>query len=218
MCVTYKIPGMESRKQALGSELSHSFGCDLVYDTRCNIARDIARSMSMAPCVYLWNRCTQCCKIRGGFYFGNIACNGQLFRIAIERPQSRPSCNPISPPDTSADFLSFLGLFRKQRKNNSSSSFSLRHFGLQSTLSKRTLSKPDTSLNRTANLVHSLPNCTCISVTELFLKRTPLKPDSSFGPEGVRFRESWLYIGLVTAPSISPARCAQCCAMCPHRW
>ena len=37
-----------------------------------------------------------------------------------------------------------------------------------------TLSKPDTSLNRTANLVHSLPNCTCISVTELSLKRTPL--------------------------------------------
>ena len=30
------------------------------------------------------------------------------------------------------------------------------------------------SLNRTANLVHSLPNCTCISVTELSLKRTPL--------------------------------------------
>ena len=45
---------------------------------------------------------------------------------------------------------------------------------IQSTLSKRTLSKPDTSLNRTANLVHSLPNCTCISVTELSLKRTPL--------------------------------------------
>ena len=52
---------------------------------------------------------------------------------------------------------------------------------IQSTLSKRTLSKPDTSLNRTANLVHSLPNCTCISVTKLSLKRTPL------------FRESWLY-------------------------
>ena len=45
---------------------------------------------------------------------------------------------------------------------------------IHSTLSKRTLSKPDTSLNRTANLVHSLPNCTCISVTELSLKRTPL--------------------------------------------
>ena len=45
---------------------------------------------------------------------------------------------------------------------------------IQSTLSKRTLSKPDTSLNRTANLVHSLPNCTCVSVTELSLKRTPL--------------------------------------------
>ena len=41
---------------------------------------------------------------------------------------------------------------------------------VQSTLSKRTLSKPDTSLNRTANLVHSLPNCTCISVTELSLQ------------------------------------------------
>ena len=41
--------------------------------------------------------------------------------------------------------------------------------GIQSTLSKRTLSKPDTSLNRTANLVHSLPNCTCTSVTELSL-------------------------------------------------
>ena len=30
------------------------------------------------------------------------------------------------------------------------------------------------SLNRTANLVHSLPNFTCIFVTELSLKRTPL--------------------------------------------
>ena len=140
-------------------------------ETRCNIARN----MSVAPCVHLWNccaqYCTQCCKSRSEFYFSNIASNsctvkplratlratvaprsrfaqhceqrlhraaasrniarnGHLFHNAIKRPQSRPSCNPISHPDTSADFLSFLGLFRKQKKNNSSSSFSLRHFGL----------------------------------------------------------------------------------------
>ena len=52
--------------------------------------------------------------------------------------------------------------------------YNCRSYNIQSTLSKQTLSKADTSLNRTANLVHSLPNCTCISVTELSLKRTPL--------------------------------------------
>ena len=55
----------------------------------------------------------------------NIACNGQRLHNAIKCAQS------ISHPDTSAGFLSFFGLFCKQKKkNSSSSSFSFRHFGL----------------------------------------------------------------------------------------
>ena len=56
-----------------------------------------------------------------------------------------------------------------------------RIWSMQSTLSKRTLSKPDSKFGPLPAELH------------LYLCNGTLsKADSSFGPDGVRFRESWL--------------------------